>query len=175
MHTQTMADTASSWRIKLGLVIGVVVLMLGALIVAPADIPGLSLGVSVVSAETGPSGNATFEDAKGTLEDVVTTGRQILVFVGGLVVGLIFTVGGLQYMLAGGSPQQMEVGKMTMKAAAIGLGIVMLGGTIGTIIKELLSSASGAAVTLDGLSAIPSHAGDMVRAILPDSITGGSA
>ncbi|WP_238607410.1 pilin [Amycolatopsis sp. Poz14] len=74
----------------------------------------------------------------GSLDQVVTNVRNLLI---GLLVGLatlFLTIGGVRYLAADGDPGEVERAKKSLRNAAIGYGLAMLAPVIVTVLKSLV-------------------------------------
>ena len=83
------------------------------------------------------------EAAEAAISSVLVALRNIIIGIGTGLAALAFTVGGVMYMTATGSPQQMESGKTAMKSAVIGLVIVFIGYIFIDFLHGTLTNATG--------------------------------
>lgn len=74
------------------------------------------------------------------IANLLTTLRTYLVFLGGPLAALFFTIGGIQYAAAGGSPRRAEQGITTMQYAGLGLIIILFAALLVTIIGKALKA-----------------------------------
>ncbi len=69
------------------------------------------------------------------LEDIFTNIVKLAIGFGGIVLFIMFIVGGFGYLTAGGNPQAMEGAKKTLTYAIGGLVVIALSYLILTLIK----------------------------------------
>ena len=127
MHHQAAPDRGSPWWFKPALV-------------------GASLIVFYAGYEIGLASEAAAQDAEASeaaISSVLVALRNIIIAIGTGLAALAFTVGGVMYMTATGSPQQMESGKTAMKSAVIGLVIVFIGYIFIDFLHGTLTNATG--------------------------------
>ena len=72
------------------------------------------------------------------LANLVLTLRNILVFLGGPIVALYMTIGGIKIATARGAPRSYQEGMDTLQNAGLGLIIILFAALITTIIGKAL-------------------------------------
>jgi hypothetical protein len=97
--------------------------------------------VSVVAAWTVvASAPAWADNPTKQLNHVLDNARDWLVGIAGALVVVMLTVAGIRYSLAGGDPAQSEQAKTALKAALLGLAIVVLAPVLVAIMRGILGS-----------------------------------
>ena len=97
-----------------------------------------------------------------TIVNTINQLRLLVVLVSSGIATLFFTWGAAQYMMASGSPQQMESGKSTMRGSVVGLILVFLAVAIVGFVANALETTTGQ--DADPTSFIWPSAWDGVRA-----------
>jgi hypothetical protein len=100
--------------------------------------------------------SATFGNpiSSSTIEAVFNNISTYLKSIAGVIAVIFIVIGGIMYMLSGGSTEMAERGKKTIIYAMAGLAIVVGASTILNEIKSVLGSGSG---TSGGLATIASN------------------
>lgn len=83
------------------------------------------------------------ENPAVTIVNTIDQIRLLLVLISTGIATLIFTGGAAMYMMASGSPQQMEAGKTTMRGSVIGLILVFLAVAIVGFVAGALETTTG--------------------------------
>ncbi|GAA5119659.1 pilin [Haloechinothrix salitolerans] len=99
---------------------------------------GAVLAVLLVAATPASADPLVVAAPPGSLGEVVTRLRDILI---GLLVGLatlFLTIGGVRYLAADGDPGEVERAKKSLRNAAIGYGLAMLAPLLVNILQGLV-------------------------------------
>jgi hypothetical protein len=75
------------------------------------------------------------------VNDLPTVIGNLTTWITGIIAAvatLFLTIGGAQYLMAGGDPAQVERAKGSLKSAGIGYGLALLAPVILTILKNIL-------------------------------------
>ena len=73
-----------------------------------------------------------------TITSTIARIMGLVVIVGGALAGLIFTIGGVMYMTSAGDPQRMMGARVALKSGGVGLVLVFLGVTLGSLLTDTL-------------------------------------
>jgi hypothetical protein len=101
------------------------------IILAPAAVALTAAGTPAMAADTIP---LAVNDLPKVIDNLTTWITGIIA----AVATLFLTIGGAQYLMAGGDPAQVERAKGSLKSAGIGYGLALLAPVILTILKNIL-------------------------------------
>lgn len=97
---------------------------------------GIVLATVLCLLLTGDQAHA--EDGTKQLKEVLENARLWIVGIAGVLVAVMVTIAGIRYLLGGGDPGETEKAKTALRAALIGLAIVLLAPAIVAIVKGIL-------------------------------------
>lgn len=108
-------------------------------------VASLSLAINTAFAQGG-SGAVTLVNPLGancsTLSCPLTSVSNFLFTIAIPLCGIIILVGGFQMMTASGDPEKFSKGKKTLLYAVIGFVIILLAGSVATLIQNTFSGTS---------------------------------
>lgn len=78
--------------------------------------------------------------SQSTLNSVVSIITNFLIYIAAPLTAVMVLVGGFQMIVSGGNPEKISQGRKTLIWAAIGFAVVLLAGSVTSIIKSILSS-----------------------------------
>jgi hypothetical protein len=101
-------------------------------------------GVNTVFAQ-GSSGNITLTNPLSGCSDLTCPATAVANFLFTIAIpicGIVILIGGFQMMTAAGDPEKFSKGKKTLLYAVIGFFVILIAGSVATLIKNTFSGGS---------------------------------
>ncbi|MGW1680074.1 pilin [Saccharopolyspora sp. NPDC002376] len=100
----------------------------------------LAVVLGLLAADSTAAATGVLAQAPGpSITDVLNNARNWIMGILAVLATLLFTIGGLRYLMAGGSAGEVEKAKQAFKSAGIGYALVVLAPVVVEILKSILA------------------------------------